>query len=698
MKSRVTHWAAALAVGAGLAASGWGQVPMSIGTYVQTFDSLAASGDDNPWTDNVTLPGWYATRSLQGAVTVYRASPGTETTGSLYSFGTANSSERALGSIASGTPGNLAYALYFTNDTGAAQSDITITYTAEQWRNGGNTAPQQLYFDYQVSPTLPVLDAQPGGPGTSWNPFPALDFTSPTVGATATALNGNDPTNRVTFANVVLTGVTVQPGEILVLRWLDLNDPGNDHGLAIDDLTVVFPGVMPPPPTAPTIIAQPQSRTNNAGTAAIFSVTAEGTEPLSYQWRRDGVPLAAGGNVVGAQNPTLTLNNVLKADEGSFDVIITNIAGAVTSQVATLTVIDPAINTQPTSRTNVPGDYAVLSVGAAGTGTLRYQWWKDGQQLAGATASSLRITNVTPADAGNYCVVVTNALGAMTSSVATLTVMATPAVRFAHWDFNDTSDPSTTNSPPITFGTGSATVMGGTYGAYVSGTPTDPGSLMSSNWGWNTSGYPPQGTANKTAGAQFNVSTVGYTNIFITWQERHSSTASRYVRFQYSLNGTDFVDGNSYLVPADSVFVQFTANLSEVAGAADNPNFAFRIVSEWGSTATGSGADVYLPTYSGTSYSSAGTIRFDMVNVFGDPLVPPCPPVQSFRIELEDFDNDPLTLPTPKITWAPANYVLVESDDLTKPLAQWTVVAGATSPYRPTVQPGSQRFYALRCP
>jgi hypothetical protein len=240
--------------------------------------------------------------------------------------------------------------------------------------------------------------------------------------------------------------------------------------------------------------------------------------------------------------------------------------------------------------------------------------------------------------------------------------------------------------------------MGGTYGAYVSGTPTDPGSLMSSNWGWNTSGYPPQGTANKTAGAQFNVSTVGYTNIFITWQERHSSTASRYVRFQYSLNGTDFVDGNSYLVPADSVFVQFTANLSEVAGAADNPNFAFRIVSEWGSTATGSGADVYLPTYSGTSYSSAGTIRFDMVNVFGDPLVPPCPPVQSFRIELEDFDNDPLTLPTPKITWAPANYVLVESDDLTKPLAQWTVVAGATSPYRPTVQPGSQRFYALRCP
>lgn len=698
MRVRGWYWTAGLVTALGLTAMGWAQVPISVGRYVQTCDGLAASGTANPWTDNLTLPGWFATRSLQGPVTTYRASAGTDTTGALYSFGSAGSSERALGSIASGTPGNLAYALYFTNDTDVPQSGVTVSYTGEQWRNGGNTSHQQLYFDYQVSGTMPALDALVGGEGTPWVPFPALDFVSPTVGATAAALNGNDPTNRVVFTNVVLSGVTVPPGHILVLRWLDINDAGNDHGLAIDDLTVVFPGVIPPEPTPPVITAQPQSRTNNAGTAAVFSLTVEGTEPLSYQWRRDGVLLSDGGNIVGAQGPTLTINNVLKADEGGFDVIVTNVAGAVTSLVARLTVLDPAINIQPTSRTNVPGDYAVLSVSAAGTGTLRYQWFKDGQPLAGATASTLRFTNVVPADAGAYQVGVSNALGAVTSAVATLTVIPTPAVRFAHWNFNDTSDPSTTNNPPITFGTGSATVVGGTMGVYVSGTGTDPGALVGTNFGWNTVGYPPQGTANKTAGAQFNVSTVGYTNLLVTWQQRHSSTASRYVRFQYSLDGINFVDGPGYVVPGEGVFFQFVADLSGVPGAVGNPNFAFRIVSEWESTATGAGAEVYLPTWAGTSYGTAGTIRFDMVNVFGDPLPPACPPVESFRIELEDWDQNPATPPTPKITWVAPGYLLVESDDVTKPLAQWTVVTGAASPYRPVVQPGRCRFYALRCP
>ncbi|MBI5385470.1 MAG: hypothetical protein HZA90_12395 [Verrucomicrobia bacterium] len=604
-----------------LGPSALAQVPMSTGVYSQNFNSLAASGTANTWANNVTLPGWQAVRQFNVAVTAYRAGTGSDNAGAIYSYGVAGSSDRALGSVASGSTSNLAYAVYFLNDTGAAQSGIKVSYVGEQWRNGGNTAQQQIFCDYQVSATAPALDADIGG---AWQAFPTLDCFGPTFSATATALLGNDPTNQVAFTDVELTGVTVPAGQVLVLRWLDFNDAGNDHGLALDDLTVTFPGVSVVT-NPPAIAAEPQSRTNNAGTAAAFSVTVTGTEPLSYQWRRDGVPLSDGGNIVGSQNPTLTISSLVKADEAAFDVIVTNVAGGATSIVASLTVIDPAINTQPAARTNLPGDVTSFSASGAGTAPVGYQWQHAGTPIPGATGSSYQITNVTPARGGEYVFVVSNSLGSVTSAPAVLTVIATPPERLAYWNFNDTNAPSTPDQPTIASGTGTATVIGGTGGAMVSGTSTDPGNLVNTNFGWNATNWPAQGTANKTAGVQFNVSTVGYTNLFIAWQERHSGTASKYVRFQYSLDGTTFTDQNIYVGP-DSVFAQFTNDLSGVPGAGDNPNFAFRIVTEWESTATGAGSDVYLPTFAGSSYGTTGTIRFDMVSLFGAAISPPARP------------------------------------------------------------------------
>ena len=82
----------------------------------------------------------------------------------------------------------------------------------------------------------------------------------------------------------------------------------------------------------PTITAQPQSLTNIAGTAATFSASVSGTEPLSYQWQFNG------SNIVGATGTTLALNNVQPTDAGNYTLMATNIAGAVTSAVAALTV------------------------------------------------------------------------------------------------------------------------------------------------------------------------------------------------------------------------------------------------------------------------------------------------------------------------------------------------------------------------
>ena len=173
---------------------------------------------------------------------------------------------------------------------------------------------------------------------------------------------------------------------------------------------------------SPVVVSQPVSRTNNAGTVATFQVLAEGTAPFGYQWRKDGVNLGTRTNIVGAQTASLTLKNVLHADEAGYSVVVSNALGSVTSLVATLSVVDPFIATQPASQNANPGAAAAFTVTAAGTAPFHYQWRKEGAAVAGATASSLSWTNVQGPDAGSYEVVVSNGLGSVTSLVALLTV------------------------------------------------------------------------------------------------------------------------------------------------------------------------------------------------------------------------------------------------------------------------------------
>jgi hypothetical protein len=214
-----------------------GQIHMSVGSYSQSFNSLASSnpGDTN-WVNNVTLEGWYASQKTGGAVTNYRVSTGSSTSSALYSFGSTDAEDRALGSVAGGTPADFAYGVRFINDTPGAMV-VTVTYAGEQWRRA-SADPHTLAFTYCISSSA-ITDADASGTSYSWTSFPSLDFVSPNTG-TAGALDGNDPTNRQVFAGVPLSGVSIAPGEELFLRWHDPNDAGNDHGLAIDDVTVTF--------------------------------------------------------------------------------------------------------------------------------------------------------------------------------------------------------------------------------------------------------------------------------------------------------------------------------------------------------------------------------------------------------------------------------------------------------------------------
>lgn len=97
-------------------------------------------------------------------------------------------------------------------------------------------------------------------------------------------------------------------------------------------------------PATPVISSQPGPKTVSSGGNVSFVVNASGTSPLSYQWRRNGAPLADGGVVSGSMTATLLLTGVAAGDGGSYDVIVTNPLGSVTSNVASLTVTPPAPN------------------------------------------------------------------------------------------------------------------------------------------------------------------------------------------------------------------------------------------------------------------------------------------------------------------------------------------------------------------
>ncbi len=175
--------------------------------------------------------------------------------------------------------------------------------------------------------------------------------------------------------------------------------------------------------TGPAITAQPESASANQGTDVTFSVTATGTSPLGYQWRKDGSPLS------GQTSASLTLSNVQPADAGSYDVVITNLVDTVTSSAATLTVVEaPAITTNPQSQTVSEGNSVAFTSAASGTTPLTYQWSKDGSPISGATDANLAIASAARADAGSYSVTVTNAAGSDTSEAATLTVDFQPVI------------------------------------------------------------------------------------------------------------------------------------------------------------------------------------------------------------------------------------------------------------------------------
>ncbi|HUA66753.1 MAG TPA: immunoglobulin domain-containing protein, partial [Alphaproteobacteria bacterium] len=201
------------------------------------------------------------------------------------------------------------------------------------------------------------------------------------------------------------------------------------------DLTVTSSG----PGQAPYIVVQPTNQTVTAGTSAIFSVTAGGTAPLSYQWIFDET------NLVGT-NATLVITNTTSADAGPYFVMVENAYGSTNSATAILTVNSsgpsqaPYIIDQPTNQTVAAGGTATFSVVAGGAAPLSYQWYFGETNLVGTNAT-LTINDVTAADAGPYSVIVENAYGSTNSRAAILTVTSSSPSAVDHFTWNPIPSP-----------------------------------------------------------------------------------------------------------------------------------------------------------------------------------------------------------------------------------------------------------------
>jgi hypothetical protein len=148
----------------------------------------------------------------------------------------------------------------------------------------------------------------------------------------------------------------------------------------------------------------------------------------SYQWLRNGQVLTDGTLYSGAASPELRIASVPKSEEWQgeqrFNVRVTNASGlSIESGERVLTVTTPVtISAQPLSVALLEGSALKLEVRAAGGGMLRYQWLKDGAELAGANASTLEAVAAHVADAGLYQVRVSNGAGAVLSSLVEVRV------------------------------------------------------------------------------------------------------------------------------------------------------------------------------------------------------------------------------------------------------------------------------------
>jgi hypothetical protein len=213
-------------------------------SYNQDFDTLSNSVASS------TLPtGWLLYETGTNANTTYAVGTGSGASGDTYSYGASSSSERALGSLLSGSLKSR-FGVGFTNGGTTAIESFSISYKGEQWRLGATGREDRLNFQYKI--VTGTFGTTTFNNDTTWIGFSNLNFSSPVTTGTTGAKDGNSISHRTTISNSL--NLLLNPGDKVYFRFEDSDATGADDGLAIDDFAVTANFQAVPEPTSGLLI------------------------------------------------------------------------------------------------------------------------------------------------------------------------------------------------------------------------------------------------------------------------------------------------------------------------------------------------------------------------------------------------------------------------------------------------------------
>ena len=341
---------------------------------------------------------------------------------------------------ASGTPLN-----YYWKKNGffmAGATNASLVFASAVYTNTGSYTCLVSNFLGNVTSAAatltvfapPAILAQPVGQtvGVSSNFTVAVAANGTTPLAYQWTKDGNPLTNfnasNFTISNAQLTD---SGGYAVIIT--------NSFGSVTSAVAVITVTNFPP-----YIVAQPAGGNYLVGSNFSLTVTVGGTAPLMYQWSTNGGPIQ------GATFASYSVTNAQTNDAGAYSVVITNLAGSVTSAVAMVNVgFAPVIVQQPVSITNAVGDTNGFTCAVFGSNPLLYQWFKDGMAIPNATNISLVLPGLQSSQVGYYFVSVTNIYGGTTSSNAALVLSGVPFGAWqglmAYYPFNGNANDATGN-------------------------------------------------------------------------------------------------------------------------------------------------------------------------------------------------------------------------------------------------------------
>jgi hypothetical protein len=409
------------AVGSWGGGLGYAHIGSSVAVGFQLFASGQETSLTGDWTNGASpdaTPGTSTTGidlHSGDVMSVHMTYDGTTLTWTITDTATGKGFTQSVAINIPALTGNTAY-VGFTGGSGgltAVQDILTWTFTSglapsitTQPGNQTVTVGQTATFSVVATGTAPLSYQWQQNTGTGFVAISGATSSSYTTPSTSSSNSGN------TF-NVIVT-----------------NSAGS---VTSNAATLTVSSASPVPPS---IATQPGNQTVGVGQTATFSVVATGTAPLGYQWQQNtGTGFVA---ISGATSSSYTTPPTSSSNSGNrFNVIVTNSAGSVTSNAATLTVnsaspVPPSIATQPGNQTVTVGQTATFSVVATGTAPLSYQWQQNTGTgfvaISGATSSSYTTPPTSNSNNGNtFNVIVTNSAGSATSNAATLTVTNTPS-------------------------------------------------------------------------------------------------------------------------------------------------------------------------------------------------------------------------------------------------------------------------------